>query len=214
MSDDVIDEVLAILPGDPLDAIRAARPAARENAQRSYEALFEPVDASEASLAERALVAQFVTGVSREPLLTDWYRAAAVDAGAESQAEVVDALVATSATTGPFGAYAEVGLAEESTDGLRLTIDAATRQLLGARLASAIEHAHLLVFRPREASAAALDRLLDAGWSTTGIVTISQLIAFVSFQLRLVIGLGALQADLVESGATAPTGTATPRSDS
>lgn len=205
MSDDVIDEVLAILPGDRLDAVRAARPAARENAQRSYEALFAPVDPSETGLAERALVAQFVAGVSREPLLTDWYRAAAVDAGAESAAAVVDALIATSATVGPFGSYREAGLVEESTDGARLTIDQATRLLVGDRLAAAIEHAHLLVFRPREASPEALDRLLDAGWSTTGIVTLSQLVAFLSFQLRIVIGLGALQDDLerTENGRTA-----------
>jgi uncharacterized protein YciW len=52
----------------------------------------------------------------------------------------------------------------------------------------------LLVFRPRDASPAALQSLLDAGWSTTGIVTLSQLVAFLSFQIRVVAGLRALAA--------------------
>ena len=35
--------------------------------------------------------------------------------------------------------------------------------------------------------------LIDAGWSTTGIVVISQLVAFLSFQIRVVAGLRAMQ---------------------
>jgi uncharacterized protein YciW len=34
--------------------------------------------------------------------------------------------------------------------------------------------------------------LLDAGWSTTGIVTLSQIAAFLSFQIRVVAGLRVL----------------------
>ena len=40
-----------------------------------------------------------------------------------------------------------------------------------------------LFFIPRDASPAALRSLLDAGWSTTDIVTLSQLVAFLSFQI-------------------------------
>jgi len=63
---------------------------------------------------------------------------------------------------------------------------------LGPRLAAPLEHAHLLVFRPRDASPAALQALIDAGWSTSGIVTLSQLVAFLSYQIRVVTGLSAL----------------------
>jgi uncharacterized protein YciW len=35
---------------------------------------------------------------------------------------------------------------------------------------------------------------LDAGWSTTGIVTLSQIVAFLSFQIRVIKGLKALGA--------------------
>ncbi len=60
---------------------------------------------------------------------------------------------------------------------------------LGDRLGAALEHAHLLVFRPRESSPAALVALADAGWSTDGIVTLSQLVSFLAFQLRVAAGL-------------------------
>ena len=48
--------------------------------------------------------------------------------------------------------------------------------------------------RARDASAAALQELLDAGWSNAGIVTLSQLVAFLAFQIRTVVGLRALAA--------------------
>jgi len=51
-----------------------------------------------------------------------------------------------------------------------------------------------LVFRPRDASPAALQALLDAGWAANDIVTLSQLVAFLSFQIRAVAGLRALAA--------------------
>lgn len=54
------------------------------------------------------------------------------------------------------------------------------------------EHAHLLTFCPRDASPDALQALLDAGWTTDGIVTVSQLVAFTHFQLRVVAGLAVL----------------------
>jgi CMD domain protein len=64
---------------------------------------------------------------------------------------------------------------------------------LGARLAAAFDHAHLLVFHPRDAAPARLQALLDAGWSTTtDIVTLSQMIAFLSFQIRVAAGLRVL----------------------
>ena len=52
----------------------------------------------------------------------------------------------------------------------------------------------MLVFHPRDAAPAALQALLDAGWSTTDIVTLSQIVAFLSFQIRVVAGLRTLAA--------------------
>jgi uncharacterized protein YciW len=55
-----------------------------------------------------------------------------------------------------------------------------------------VDHMHLLVFHPRDAAPASLQALLDAGWSTTDIVTLSQIAAFLSFQIRMIAGLRAL----------------------
>ena len=57
----------------------------------------------------------------------------------------------------------------------------------------ALIFALLLTFRPRDASPDALQSLLDAGWSTDGVVTVSQLVAFTHFQLRVVAGLSILK---------------------
>jgi len=54
--------------------------------------------------------------------------------------------------------------------------------------------AHLLVFHPRDASREALQALIDAGWSTADIVTLSQIVAFLTFQIRVAAGLRALAA--------------------
>ena len=52
----------------------------------------------------------------------------------------------------------------------------------------------MLVFHPRDASAEHLQRLVDAGWRTAEIVTLSQLVAFLSFQIRAVAGFRAMLA--------------------
>ena len=39
-----------------------------------------------------------------------------------------------------------------------------------------------------------LQRMLDAGWTTTDVVTLSQLVSFLAFQIRVVAGLRVLAA--------------------
>ena len=99
-------------------------------------------------------------------------------------------------TSGPYGAYPAGPLSVEDKAGLIYRVSAEGKPVLGARLAAALEHAHLLVFRPRDAAPADMQALLDAGWSTTAIVTLSQLVAFLSFQVRVVAGLRTLGASL------------------
>ena len=190
---DIVDELAGITPGTPLDELRRRRPVTRAQLQASHDALFEPLDDAEFALAERLLVAAFATRATAPDATADYYadRAAEVD---PDRASLVLAEAAEHAITGPFGSYHEAGLVAESTDGERYSADARATTALGAHLAAALEHAHLLVFRPREASAASLQVLLDAGWSTTGIVTLSQLVAFLSFQIRVVAGLKVLAA--------------------
>lgn len=192
---DIIDMLAGIEPGSSLDAIRARRAQARENAQKSYLALFEPIDASDFLLPERAAVALFVTGLHGEPSVTAFYRAklSAIADGA-ALVEAIEAEIARGETSGPYGAFPAGPLSIENKAGLIYRAAADRKSILGARLAAALEHAHLLVFRPRDAASADMKALLGAGWSNTGIVTLSQLVAFLSFQVRVVSGLRTLGA--------------------
>ena len=70
------------------------------------------------------------------------------------------------------------------------------RHALGPRVSAALEHVHMLVLHPRDAAPPSLQALLDAGWSTTDIVTLSQIAAFLSFQIRVVAGLRVLAGTL------------------
>jgi CMD domain protein len=191
---DLIDQLAGIAPGSSLDAIRARRSVAREHAQKSYLALFEPSDLGGVSVRERFAVAAFVAGLHAEPTTRDFYRAKlAATADAQITAAVTEE-ISRGRTKGPYGAYPAGPLSRDNTTGPIYRVSDDGRRSLGTGLAAALEHAHLLVFRPRDASPAALQALLDAGWSTNDIVTLSQLVAFLSFQIRAVAGLRALAA--------------------
>ncbi|GAA4287391.1 CMD domain protein [Georgenia daeguensis] len=185
---DVVDHLLGVRPGDRLDQIRAGRPEARANAQKAYEALLDPVDASDFSRGERLAVATFVVGLHGAEDVRGFYAARlGAQAGGSGVVDAVEQESARGRGAGPYGVYREPGLAGESAPGPAYRVT--DRSALGERLAAALEHAHLLVLRPREATPEALERLLAAGWSTTGIVTLSQLVAFLAFQVRVVHGL-------------------------
>ena len=192
---DVIDLLAGIEPGSRLDDIRAQRPATRENAQKSWLALFEPEIPGTVTALERRAVAAFVAALLRQPAAAEFYAAAlAAWDGGSDVATAVAAEAERGAATGPYGRYPAGPLSVEDVSGPVHRVTDEHRRVLGPRLAAALEHTHLLVFRPRDASAAALQALLDAGWSTTDIVTLSQLVAFLSFQIRVVAGLRALAA--------------------
>lgn len=65
---------------------------------------------------------------------------------------------------------------------------------LSARLAAILAHADLLTHQPSAATPEHLDKLKAAGVSTPAIVTLSQLIAFIGYQARAVVGLKLLEA--------------------
>ena len=194
MTTDVIDQLVGIRPGDALDSLRDQRPNARANAQASFDALLRSGDLSQVAQRERLAVAYWTVALSKSPTAS-YYRdlLAAEDAGllAALEAALPDAL-----TDGPYGDYPEGPLTVENVDGAHWRSSAELAAAAGPRLAAALAHTHLLVYRPRDASADALQELLDAGWSTTGIVTLSQLVAFLSFQLRVVAGLTVLKGEL------------------
>jgi CMD domain protein len=190
---DVIDTMVGIRPGSALDAIRARRPEARVHAQKSYRALFAPEMPGDVAVVERFAVAVFVAGLHGVADMTTFYIAGLeASGGAAGLHRAVVAAVAAAKGAGPYGNYPPGPLSRENAPGPVYRVGATTRDGLGPRLAAAFEHVHMLVFHPRDAEATALQALLDAGWTTTGIVTLSQLVAFLSFQIRLVTGLRVL----------------------
>lgn len=189
---DVIDSLVGIAPGSRLDAIRAQRTEARKHAQASYTSLFEPADLAGVSADERHAIAAFVAGQHGEAR-TDAFYAAKLPANLRT---AVAAEVAAARTKGPYGRYPKGPLSVEDEPGPTWKVSDAGRAALGQRLSAAFEHTHMLVFHPRDASAQSLQSLLDAGWSTNDIVTISQLVSFLSYQIRVVAGLTVLASTL------------------
>jgi CMD domain protein len=192
---DVIDTLVGIAPGSKLDAIRARRVEARGQAQASYDALFAPESLGGVPAQERFAVATFLAGLHAQPDVAAFYRGKLGAAGATPMLlAAIDAAVSSAKGSGPYGHYPAGPLNVEDIDGPSWNAAGDLGAALGARLAAAFAHTHMLVFHPRDASPAHLQALLDAGWTTTDIVTLSQLVAFLSFQIRVVAGLRVLAA--------------------
>lgn len=187
---DVIDSLAGIQPGSALDRIRAGRQEARSQAQASYVALFEPPAPGAFGHAERFAVAAFVAGLHEQPSVAAFYR----ERVPAALRPAINAAVQEARGQGPYGAYPPGPLSPEDVPGPTYLPSDPVRAALGPRLAAALGHAHMLVFHPRDAAPEALQGLLDAGWSTTDVVTLSQLVAFLAYQIRAVAGLGVLRA--------------------
>ncbi|GGM55755.1 CMD domain protein [Microbacterium saperdae] len=192
MTHDIVDQIAGVTP--ELDALRRRRPVTREQLQASFDALFRPVSAEHVSQEERELIAAFATSLAGSTDETAAFYADRARHADPERADVVLTEAAAAVGSGPFGSYTELGLQDESTDGERYTPSDAVTAALGERLGAALAHTHLLVLRPREASGADLGRLLAAGWSADGIVTLSQLVSFLAFQQRVITGLRVLAA--------------------
>lgn len=190
---DVIDTLVGIAPGSALDAIRARRSEARKHAQASYVGLLAPDDPGGVSLTERFAIAAFVAGLHGEPRTNAFYGEGLTSSGAsEAVRAAIATQIAAAKAAGPYGRYPKGPLSAEDQVGPVYRVAADARAALGARLAAALEHTHMLVLHPRDAAAASLQAMLDAGWSTTDVVVISQLVSFLSFQIRVVAGLRVL----------------------
>ena len=196
MEADIIDTLAGIAPGSHLDSVRRTRRAvAREHAQKTHDSLFAPADYGGFGPLERFAVAVFVAGLHGQAAIKDFYAAKLRSAAAtDATRAAIDVEIAAAATKGPYGAYPKGPLSQEDAPGLVHRVADAHREALGPRLASAFEHVHMLVFHPRDAAPPSLQAMLDAGWTTDAVVTLSQLVAFLSFQIRVVAGLRVLAA--------------------
>ncbi|ACM39875.1 MULTISPECIES: CMD domain protein [Rhizobium/Agrobacterium group] len=189
---DIIDTLSGIAPGSKGEALRARRPVTKDGAQASWQALFAPGDDSQFSIEERFAVAVFVAALHGQPEIAAFY--AEKLATNPALLSAIQTAASKGTAIGPYGHYPAGPLSSENTEGPAFTVADSEKAILGARLSAALEHAHLLIFHLRDSKSQALDALLKAGWSTTGIVTLSQLISFLAFQIRVVAGLKVLNA--------------------
>jgi uncharacterized protein YciW len=85
-------------------------------------------------------------------------------------------------------------LVAEGTGGSLIAAVDAGEPVADARLQAVLAFTGKLIQRPIEGDRAAVQSLADSGLSTPTIVAMSQLIAFLSYQIRLAAGLQALAA--------------------
>lgn len=188
---DLIDELVGIAPGSPLDAVRARRPGAREHSERSFQVLFHPEEPGDVSPAERHALGLYVALLHRDDALAARFAEGLGDAALEG---AVRGAAAQTLAEGPTGSYPPGPLSVEDTPAPGFALEGATRAALGPRLAAGFAHAHYLVFHPRDARPDRFPPLFEAGWSADGIVTLSQIVSFLAYQIRAVAGLRALAA--------------------
>lgn len=175
MTIDIINKLAGI--DEDVAVIRDKRAQAKENAQLSFEALLEPANPGTFTYTERYAVATFVTGFFGATRAQNFYGDLLSDDAAPELVEAVNAATQRALLSGPY------------RGGGFVTFDTET---LGTRLAAAFDYAHLVGFHPADADAAALGHLDEAGWSANDIVSLAQLISFLSFQVRVIRGLQVL----------------------
>lgn len=175
-----MSNIIDVLAGVTLPE-RSARPDAVANAERSFEALFESSLLIDVPANHRYATAAFIAGISGDARAFDFYADLLSDED-EALVEVVASAVEVGRSTGPYagGDFVLFGVLFGDVEGL------------DAKLAAAFDFAHLLTFHPKDASPAAIGHLQEAGYTETGIVSLSQLISFVAFQLRVAHGVRVL----------------------
>lgn len=163
---DALSAILGIDGGSTIARLRQQKPNQIDELQAYYEAIFQPDAASVAAL----------------PLA----RRAAVAARVASH-------TGSRVVADWYAAIARrEGVDAATLDRVR---DATTPWTDDSPLGAAIRHADLLTTHPVDAQQSDLRALELAGYSPAAIVSLSQVIAFVSYQLRLVALLRALGAE-------------------
>lgn len=181
---DIINELSHA--NEEVQRLRHMRPQAQANAQVSFSALLEPEDPGTFSYAERYAIAAFTAAINHVPA-AEFYFDLLGDEAAEPLVTAVRVASQRGASTGPYqdGDFLIFG---ENAVGDARNIEGE----MGKRLSAACEWAHLLSFHPKDATPQAIGHLDAAGWSATDIISLSQLISFLAFQLRVVHGLSVL----------------------
>ncbi len=162
---DVIDQILGADNSGKIVEIRGKKPILARQLQAYYGAIFAPTEASAKAFS---LANRAVIAVR----VASFTRSAAV-------AEWYAALAKRAGVSAETIAHAK---------------DVAAPWTDASELGAAVRHADLLTVRPSDSRPSDLLALKNAGLTPAGILSLSQTIAFVSYQLRLVAGLRAIGA--------------------
>lgn len=179
--DDFVAQLAGLAPDGAVAALRAKRADATRHTQGSLDALLA-ADLDDFPLAERLAAAAFAATLTHADEAARAYRErllALGDSGRDA-AVLLDRFVETAAND----AHAPA------------TVDALAEAAVPGRLVAILAHTRAVTEAPAQTAAngpAALAALQRAGLSTRAIVTLSQLIAFVAYQVRVVAALRALE---------------------
>lgn len=162
---DTIDAILGVAPGSTIAALRAEKPVLAQQDQAYYEAIFDPTPASREAFSLR------------------------------DRALVAVRVASHTRSTAVIDWYTALAASEGASDNeIERVQDLTNTWSADSVLGAAIRHADLLTTSPSAATADDLQQLKTAGFTPAGILALSQTIAFVSYQLRLIAGLRALGA--------------------
>jgi uncharacterized protein YciW len=161
-SDDVIDQIVPLSPGQATYAVRHERAKVVASTQGSYEAMFS-VTVEGISVTERLLVALHACRLSNASSLATHYRDKLLTTGVERN--LIEAVGSN-----------------------------ASQPNLDTRRQTILHFTSTLILRPLDGDKPAIDALVAAGLSTPAIVALGQLIAFLSYQIRMTAGLQAMAA--------------------
>jgi CMD domain protein len=169
---DLVAQLAGLAPDDSVSALRAARADATRFTQGSHDALFSD-DVADLTLAERLFAAWYAASLTPAPQAEQMYRTRLLDSVADAK------------TT---AAWLDI-LSARGLDEFK-----AVETQAGPRLGAILVHTHALITQPAATGKTALSALQTAGLTTRAIVALAQLIAFVSYQVRVVAALQALKA--------------------
>jgi len=161
---DIVDQLAGLTAGSSLHSLRHQREKVALATQGSYDTLFDPALA-DIGLDERLLVALYACRLAGASEVAAHYRA-------RLQALPANVLQAAHLTAADSGT---------------------PEQLPAGRLRAMLAFTRSLTENPVEGDKAVLHTLPAAGISTPAVVALSQLIAFISYQIRVVAGLKALK---------------------
>ena len=162
---DILNSLLGLDEGSEIAQLRTRRPEATGHMQLSYQALFVDPPATSVTRVERFAIALRVAKLHDEHVFVEHY-SVLLRGESSGSAQLVSDVLAGPSSTG-----------------------------LTARLRAILTHADLLVIRPGAAQAEDLKTLQLAGLSIPEIVTVSQIISFVSFHIRVYVALTLVRGD-------------------